>query len=132
MRTTVQRLPAPSSALATQSSHTQGQRLPSALHLPSTNTRAHSVPGVRGRGQADSEQKTSDSLGDSLTVLLSYFPSFTGIRWKEMDSGVRAWGGTASSDTSWGALSRRITVPLTHPAPPLPKKENKALLGQSP
>lgn len=38
MRATVLRLPAPSSALATQSSHTQGQRLASALHLPSTHT----------------------------------------------------------------------------------------------
>lgn len=44
----------------------------------------------------------SDSVGDSLTVLLSYFPSFIGIRWKEMDSGVRAWGGVQLLQTQAG------------------------------
>lgn len=77
----------------------------------------------------------SDSLGDSLTVLLSYFPSFIGIRWKEMDSGVRAWGGGCSFFRHQLGGLEKINHCSPHPHssfPSLPKKENKALLGQSP
>ena len=47
----------------------------------------------------------SDSSGDSFIVLLSYFPSFTGVRWKEM-AVESELGGAVSSDASWGTWSR--------------------------